>query len=110
MKKNKIILTVLCLLTISFAKAQILTLDSIINKIERSNPDLQMYDFQISALNNYASGAKSWDAPQIGTGPYMTPYNLDKNMGSWMFTVQQMIPNPSKLKACLLYTSPSPRD
>jgi len=79
--------------------SQVLTLDSITNTIKKSHPDLQMYDLQMKALNSYAAGAKSWDAPQIGTGLYMTPYNLAPNMGSWMFTIQQMIPNPAKLKA-----------
>jgi len=90
----------LFLLTLSFSvtKSQILTIDSIKAIIDKQHPELAMYDLQVKAYDAYAAGAKSWDAPQIGTGLYMTPYNFEKNMGSYMIELQQMIPNPSKLK------------
>lgn len=84
-------------------KAQILNLDSIKTIIEKQNPMLSMYDMQIKASDAYAVGAKSWEPPQIGTGLYMTPYTFEKNMGSYMISIQQMIPNPAKLKASQKY-------
>lgn len=79
--------------------AQVYTLDSIFNTIAKNHPELQMYDLQIKAYNTYSTGARAWEAPQVGAGLYMVPYMFDKNMGSLMFTVTQMIPNPAKLKA-----------
>jgi hypothetical protein len=46
-----------------------------------------------------AKGARSWMAPQVSTGLFMTPYNINPDMGSYMIGVTQMIPNASRLKA-----------
>jgi cobalt-zinc-cadmium efflux system outer membrane protein len=106
--KIKISIAVL-LISHSFAKAQVMTLDSIAAHIQSNHPELKMYNAQIKAMDTYAQGAKAWEAPQIGAGFFMTPYRTslwqpDKNtgyngMGNFMIQAQQMIPNPSKLKA-----------
>lgn len=57
-----------------------------------------MYDEQISAINNYSEGAKSWMPATFSTGPWQTPYN-DFREGMWMFSGQQMIPNRTKQSA-----------
>lgn len=59
---------------------------------------LKMYDEQINAVNNYSQMAKSWMPPTFSTGPWQAPYK-NFNQGMWMFTGEQMIPNPSKQKA-----------
>ncbi|WP_177254169.1 TolC family protein [Cytophaga hutchinsonii] len=89
-------------------------LDTIISTIEQANPELQMYDAQSAAFTSYAEGAKAWEAPKVGAGFFMTPYNPSmwkadnsggmnnmgtNGMGSFMIQGQQMIPNPAKLKA-----------
>lgn len=88
--------------------AQVLTLDSILNTIEKTHPELKMYDNKIKAFDAYAEGAKSLDPPQVGAGFFMTPYNTmywkpgdmsPTGMGSLMFSGQQMIMNPKKLDA-----------
>src|SRR5690349_24195473 len=86
------------------SNAQVLTLDSVLSIIDRQNPMLQEYDNKVKALNTYAEGAKSWMAPMVGAGTFMTPYSKQEvphgtpsNEGSWMFSVEQEIPNPSKL-------------
>jgi cobalt-zinc-cadmium efflux system outer membrane protein len=79
--------------------AQVLTLDSLLKKMERNNLALQGYSAKIEALNAYAGGAKNWEAPLISGGLWMTPYNMQKDMGMTMLSIQQMIPNPSKLNA-----------
>ncbi len=101
------------LLFFNVSCAQILTLDSVLNIIERDNPELKMYDAQINAADTYAEGATAWDAPQIGTGFFMTPYNpmmwkanpsaYNSGMGSYMLSIKQMIPNPQKLEANKTY-------
>jgi hypothetical protein len=66
-----------------------------------------MYDSDIQSMNAAAIGAKSWMAPQINTGLFMTPYDtkmwkadeMNPGMGAYMVGFSQMIPNASKLKA-----------
>lgn len=89
--------------------SQVMSLESILNEIEKNQPELKKYDARINAYNTYASGAKALDAPQIGAGLFMTPYNpqlwkadpaMNTNgMGSFMLSAQQMIMNPKKLNA-----------
>lgn len=84
--------------------AQVLTLDSVLMLIDRNNPMLKEYDNKIKAFEAYSAGAKSWMAPMVGAGTFMTPYPNqmlmdDRDKGSWMFTVEQEVPNPAKLKA-----------
>ncbi len=89
--------------------SQVMSLENILNEIEKNQPELKKYDSKINAYNTYASGAKSLDAPQVGAGFFMTPYNpmmwkadpaMNTNgMGSFMLSAQQMIMNPRKLNA-----------
>lgn len=86
------------------AQAQVITLDSVLAAIDKNNPMLQEYDNKVKALNEYAAGAKSWMAPMVGAGTFMTPYPNqmlmdERDKGAWMFSVEQEIPNPSKLNA-----------
>jgi cobalt-zinc-cadmium efflux system outer membrane protein len=81
------------------AGAQVLKLDSLLKQVEKNNLTLQAYSAKIEALNAYALGAKNWEAPLISGGLWMTPYNMQKDMGMAMFSIQQMIPNPAKLNA-----------
>jgi outer membrane protein, heavy metal efflux system len=99
MKLLKLFVIAFLLICFSSVKSQVLTIDSIKAIIEKQYPELAMYNLQVKAYDAYAEGAKSWEAPQIGTGLYMTPYNFEKNMGAYMISIQQMIPNPAKQKA-----------
>jgi outer membrane protein, heavy metal efflux system len=83
----------------------ILTLDSIFSNIVRNNPQLKMYDAQIQSRDAAAAGARSWEAPQLSTGFWMTPYdpnlwkrqtNGSTGMGQYMISVEQMFPNGKK--------------
>ncbi|MEI6765306.1 MAG: TolC family protein [Bacteroidota bacterium] len=103
MKKAIIFLVTTLLFAPLLSRAQVLPFDSIKAIIEKQHPELAMYDLRIKAYNAYAAGAKSWEAPQIGTGLYMTPYSFEKNMGAYMISAQQMITNPAKLKASYNY-------
>jgi cobalt-zinc-cadmium efflux system outer membrane protein len=107
--KKEYILIYLFLASYFFTNAQVISLDSVLRIIEKNNPELKMMDAQIESMNAFANGAKSWDAPQVGTGFFMTPYNpmmwradkqsMNNGMGSYMLSIQQMIPNHTKLKA-----------
>jgi cobalt-zinc-cadmium efflux system outer membrane protein len=105
MKSNIKISTLLALL-ISFGNidAQVISLDSVLQVIDRQNPMLQEYDSKVKALQEYSAGAKSWMAPMVGAGTFMTPYPNqllmdERDEGSVMFSFEQEIPNPSKLNA-----------
>jgi outer membrane protein TolC len=108
MSKNKFYIALSCLI-LSFAngKAQTLTLDNVLSAIKTNNPQLKMYDADIQSMDASAKGARSWMAPQVETGLFMTPYNanlwkaneMGPGMGNYMLGVTQMIPNVSKLNA-----------
>jgi len=99
------------------ASSQVLTLDSVLLKIQKQHPELQMYEAQAKALNSYAKGAKSWEAPQVSAGLWMTPYNVklwkpDANsyiapigLGQFMVSGVQMIPNFRQQNANQKYMS-----
>lgn len=84
--------------------SQVVTLDSVLEVINRNHPMLQEYDHKARALREYSTGARSWMAPMVGAGTFMTPYPNQMLMeegdkGAWMFSVEQEIPNPAKLAA-----------
>ena len=100
MKKNLLILFSWAF--ILKAPAQTTHLNEIINIISQQHPTVKMYDAEIRSLDEAAKGARSWEAPEINTGFWMTPYNTNlwkKNpdgtpgMGQYMVGVQQMFPN-----------------
>lgn len=108
MLKNKYYIAIGCLiLSFTSSRAQTLSLDEILKKIETNNPQLKMYDADIQSMEAAAKGAKSWMPPQVETGFFMTPYNskmwkadeMSPGMGSYMLGVTQMIPNAKKLNA-----------
>lgn len=108
--KISVLLTGLLLPALAFSQARVITLDSVLSVIDKQNPMLQEYDNRVKALNTYAEGAKSWMAPMVGAGTFMTPYPNqilmdERDKGSWMFSVEQEIPNPSKLGANRKYLS-----
>jgi outer membrane protein, heavy metal efflux system len=95
---------VFVLATITSTQAQVFTLDSVLRVIDRQNPMLAEYDNKVRALNTYATGATSWMPPMVGAGTFMRPYPGQEVMhenekGSWMFSFEQDIPNPGKLRA-----------
>jgi outer membrane protein, heavy metal efflux system len=82
--------------------AQVIRLDSVLQLIDKQNPMLQEYDSKVRALNAYTEGARSWMAPMVGVGTFMTPYPgqrlmEERDKGSVMFSFEQNIPNPAKL-------------
>jgi outer membrane protein, heavy metal efflux system len=97
------VLVVMLLLTLP-VHAQVVTLDSVLQMIDRRNPMLKEYDDKVRALNEYSGGAKSWMAPMVGAGTFMTPYSNqmatdERDKGSWMISIEQSIPNPARLNA-----------
>ncbi|HXI01175.1 MAG TPA: TolC family protein [Sphingobacteriaceae bacterium] len=112
MKKRALLLFFsIIFLQSAFAQAP-LTLEDIFRQIKQENPQLRMSEAEIRALDEAAKGARNWEAPQFGTGFWMTPYNPSlwrrgsdgrTGMGQYMISGQQMIPNRSRQNANASY-------
>ena len=102
-----------CLMVSSEVNAQgRLALGNLLDSIERNNPVSRMYAADIRSMDEAAKGARSWMPPELGAGFFMTPYNpkqwkemsdMEPGMGSFMISLQQMIPNRRKLNADAAY-------
>ncbi len=97
-------ITIVLMLVTAPVYAQVMTLDTVLYRINKQNPMLQEYDAKVRALNAYTEGARSWMAPMVGAGTFMTPYPgqtvmEERDRGSVMFSIEQEIPNPAKLNA-----------
>jgi outer membrane protein TolC len=92
-----------------FSQSKVLSLDTVLKKIERNHPLLKSFKQKSEAFQTYASGAKSQMAPEVGGGFWMTPYPGEKvdpmNKGQFMLSVQQKFTNPAKLNATQKYLS-----
>lgn len=85
-------------------QAPVLSLDSILQRIDRNNVLLQSYGLKAESYKYQADAATAWMAPMVGAGTFMTPYPnqmiMDgRDRGNLMFEIEQDIPNPAKLKA-----------
>lgn len=103
----KKILGVLLLLPF-YASAQqqspVLTLDTVLQRIDKNNLLLQSYGLKAESYKHTAKAATAWMAPMVGVGTFMTPYPGqvvmdDRDKGSLMLQLEQDIPNPVKLNA-----------
>jgi outer membrane protein TolC len=85
------------------AQQPVLSLDTILQRIERNNVKLKSYALRADAYKYSAEAATAWMAPMVGVGTFMTPYPgqkvMDADKGSIMFQIEQDIPNTSKLRA-----------
>lgn len=101
--KSGVVALAISLLSVN-ANAQVMGLDSVLRHVERANPMLQEFDQKIKAQQTYTAGAKSWMAPMVGAGTFMTPYPgqtlmEERDKGNVMISVEQNIPNPARLNA-----------
>lgn len=103
-KKNIITLSLMLVgFTTSFAQEK-LGLDSLIQVIKKSNPELMVYDQQVKSQDAKIDGASAWMAPMVGVASFMTPYNNfsrpgNQQDGSFMLTAEQKFPNKSKINS-----------
>ncbi len=82
----------------------VLSLDTVLQRIDRNNLMLQSYGLKAESYKHSASAATAWMAPMVGVGTFMTPYPGqtimdDGDKGAVMFQLEQDIPNPAKLNA-----------
>ncbi|WP_293300631.1 TolC family protein [Pedobacter sp. UBA4863] len=107
LRVNKIVLLMVATTLFSFkatAQTPVLSLDTILNRIDQNNLQLKSYGLKAESYQYNAKAATAWMAPMVGIGTFMTPYPgqmvMDaKDKGSVMFQVEQDIPNFGKLNA-----------
>ena len=76
---KKILCLFLCLALCKVQPAtaqQAMSIRSIMDSIQLSNPSLKMYDADVRSMDEAAKGAKSWMAPELSTGFFMVPTPL----------------------------------
>ncbi len=103
------ILLILFLVALT-GSAQMVSLEQVLQTIDKQNPMLQEYDNKAKAMEAYTQGSRSWMAPMVGVGTFMTPYpgqNImeDRDKGSFMISAEQNIPNLAKLNATQKYAA-----
>jgi outer membrane protein TolC len=107
--QKSIILLLLFFIGSAKARSQaILKLEDVLSAIAANHPSVKMYDADIRSSDEAVKGARSWDAPELGTGLWMTPYNPSlwkrnadgmSGLGQYMISARQMIPNKKELDA-----------
>jgi outer membrane protein, heavy metal efflux system len=81
----------------------VLSLDSILARIENQHPGLKSFELKAEAYHYNAEAATAWMAPMAGIGTFMTPYPgqkimEDRDKGALMLRLEQQIPNRKKLQ------------
>lgn len=84
-----------------------ISLDTLLRHIETNYPAILQYQQNVQAWQAKAEGAKSWMPPTFSTGIMRFPYNLamtkeknnPMNQAGIAFSIEQMIPNQTKLNA-----------
>jgi len=81
----------------------VLSLDTILSRIDRNNMLLQSYELRAEAYKYNADAATAWMPPMVGAGTFMTPYpgqiKMPGQSGSLMLRVEQDIPNKARQNA-----------
>lgn len=83
-----------------------LSLQNIFTQIDQSWPQLEFYESKVQAIRALAAGARAWMPPTVTVALDRFPYRLSlvsemipDNQAGLMVSVQQMIPNPARLRA-----------
>lgn len=109
MKKRIVLLNIFCLAIFSIYGQDTtrISLDTLLHRIETNYPTILQYQQNIQSWQAKAQGAKSWMPPTFSTGVMNFPYNLSMvkekndpmNWAGIAFSIEQMIPNQTKLNA-----------
>ena len=97
----------LTLLQLNAQDTSHITLEKLLQQVETNYPAILQYQQNIQSWQSKAEGAKAWMPPTFSTGIMRFPYNLmmvneknnPMNQAGLAFSLEQMIPNPSKLNA-----------
>jgi cobalt-zinc-cadmium efflux system outer membrane protein len=84
-----------------------ISLEKLLQQVETNYPSIIQYQYNIQSIQAKTDGAKVWMPPTFSTGVMRFPYNFSMlkekndpmNQAGVAFSLEQMIPNPSKLNA-----------
>lgn len=84
-----------------------ISLEKLLQQVETNYPAILQYQQNVQSWQAKAQGAKSWMPPTFSTGVMNFPYNLSMvkekndpmNWAGIAFSIEQMIPNQTKLNA-----------
>ncbi len=90
-----------------------ISLGKLLQQVETNYPSILQYQNNIQSIEAKAEGAKAWMPPTFSAGIMRFPYNFSMfnekndpmNQAGIAFSLEQMIPNPSKLNAKKSYIS-----
>ena len=108
MKNILLIIALLpCVFQLHAQDTPYISLEKLLQKVETNYPSIIQYQYNIQSLQSKADGATSWMPPTFSTGIMRFPYNLSMvneknnpmNQSGLAFSLEQMIPNQSKLNA-----------
>lgn len=102
--KNWAVCLLLLPLQLLSQQTPLLSLDTILQRIDHNNLLLQSYDLRAKSYKYSADASTAWMPPMIGVGTFMTPYPGQMKMepsdaGQLMLRLEQDIPNRGKLNA-----------
>lgn len=109
MKKRIVLLNIFCLTLFNIYGQDTtrISLDTLLQRIETNYPAILQYQQNVQSWQAKAQGAKAWMPPTFSTGVMNFPYNLSMvkekndpmNWAGIAFSIEQMIPNQTKLNA-----------
>ena len=96
-----------CVLKIQAQDTTHISLDKLLQQVETNYPSILQFQHNIETLQSKADGARAWMPPTFSTGLMRWPYSLSEpneendpmRQAGVAFSLEQMIPNPSKLNA-----------
>ncbi len=106
-RKIAFFLLLCCTLCSQAQDSSHISLQKILQQVETNYPAILQYQQNIEAWQSKAEGSKAWMPPTFSTGIMRFPYNLSMvneknnpmNQAGIVFSLEQMIPNQSKLNA-----------
>ncbi len=108
MKNILLIIALLpCVFKLHSQDTSYISLKKLLQQVETNYPSIIQYQYNIQSIEAKADGAKAWMPPTFSTGIMRFPYNFSMlnekndpmNQAGIAFTLEQMIPNKSKLNA-----------
>lgn len=107
------IVLLVCLLQLHAQDTTYISLEKLLQQVETNYPSILQYQNNIQSIEAKAEGAKAWMPPTFSAGIMRFPYNFSMfnekndpmNQAGIAFSLEQMIPNPSKLNAKKSYIS-----
>ena len=114
---KKIIIIISFISSLLSVKAQddtFVPLEKLLEQVETNYPSIIQYQYNIQAINAKAEGAKAWMPPTFSAGVMRFPYDFSRlseknnpmNQAGIGLTIEQMIPNSSKLNAKKIISLP----